>query len=725
MTILKSGSRRALAAAVLLVAIGGSAAAIAGALPAAPGLEAMLGYPFQNELVAAPRGGAVAWVQTIAGVRNVWVAVGPDFKPRPVTANRDDDGQELTNLSFSPDGRRLVWVRGGDHDANWPAEGGLAPDPAAATDQPQVTIWAANVSGGDPVKVAEGDSPTISAKGVLAFVKDKQVWTAPLDGPKDSKEINAERLFFDRGKDGELNWSPDGERLAFVSARGDHAFIGVFTSRDRPLIYLAPSTGIDLSPRWSPDSRRIAFTRQPGDGGPPQPMLEEQPQPWSIWTVAVDGSAPHQVWRSPRTLEGSYPEVAGEANLIWAAGDRLVFLAETDNWQHLYSVPAAGGEPTLLTPGAFMVEHVAKSVDGRSIVYDANTGADPSDGERRHLFSVPVDRARPTALTRGETIDWTPVSVGDDRVAYIAAGPKAPPVVALVEGAAATRRDLAAGPASAYPAKSLVTPRPVTFRAADGMTIHGDLFEGPNPAGARAAPRPAVIFVHGGPPRQMLLGWHYMDYYTHGYAMNQYLAAHGYVVLSVNYRLGIGYGRAFNHALHAGFRGAAEYQDVLAGGRYLQSLGEVDGKRIGIWGGSYGGYLTAMALARNSDVFKVGVDLHGVHDWSATLGREIPPPPAGFEKGDRDAAMTMAFKSSPVADLSRWTSPVLLIQGDDDRNVGFHETIDLARRLEALGAPFEELVLPNEIHGFLRHSAWLASDTATVEFLDRHLHPGS
>jgi dipeptidyl aminopeptidase/acylaminoacyl peptidase len=162
---------------------------------------------------------------------------------------------------------------------------------------------------------------------------------------------------------------------------------------------------------------------------------------------------------------------------------------------------------------------------------------------------------------------------------------------------------------------------------------------------------------------------------------------------------------------------------VLAGGRFLQSRPEVDPSRIGIWGGSYGGYLTAMALARNSDVFKVGVDLHGVHDWSATLGREIPPPPPGFEKGDRDAAMAVAFKSSPVADLSRWTSPVLLIQGDDDRNVQFHQTVDLARRLDAQGAPYEELVLPNEIHGFLRYGSWLASDRATVEFLDRHLHP--
>jgi len=243
------------------------------------------------------------------------------------------------------------------------------------------------------------------------------------------------------------------------------------------------------------------------------------------------------------------------------------------------------------------------------------------------------------------------------------------------------------------------------------------LFQGSNSGGAK----PAVIFVHGGPPRQMLLGWHYMDYYSNAYAVNQYLAAHGFVVLSVNYRLGIGYGRAFNHPEHAGLAGAAEYQDVLAGGRFLQALPGVDPKRIGIWGGSYGGYLTAMALARNSDVFKAGVDLHGVHDWSRFLTRVLGNPEGRFEQGDRQQAMATAFASSPDADVAGWRSPVLLIQGDDDRNVPFQQTVDLARRLGDQHVAFEEMVIPNEIHGFLRHQSWFTADTATVRFLEEKL----
>jgi dipeptidyl aminopeptidase/acylaminoacyl peptidase len=212
-----------------------------------------------------------------------------------------------------------------------------------------------------------------------------------------------------------------------------------------------------------------------------------------------------------------------------------------------------------------------------------------------------------------------------------------------------------------------------------------------------------------------------MEYYSNAYAVNQYLAAHGFVVLSVNYRLGIGYGRAFHQAEHAGYAGAAEYQDVLAGAHFLQGLSSVDGRRIGIWGGSYGGYLTALALARNSDIFRAGVDLHGVHDWSRLMDDWLGKPGVRYEKGDREQAMETAFKSSPDADVESWKSPVLLIQGDDDRNVPFQQTVDIARRLEARQVPFEELVIPNEIHGFLRHATWVKVDEATVSFLGRKL----
>jgi dipeptidyl aminopeptidase/acylaminoacyl peptidase len=689
-------------------------AVLAAQQAAGPTLAQFLSYPYPSELVAAPHGAAIAWVLNERGARNVWEAQAPDWTPRRLTGYTADDGQELTQLAFTPDGRTVVYVRGGDHDANWSAEGGLAPDPASSPLQPKVGIWAvAVVDSGAPRLLVEGDEPAVSPRGDrVAFLRGNQVWAVPLDGSKP-----AAQLCFTRGTNDGLAWSPDGSRLAFVSHRGDHSFIAIFSSDTVPIRYLAPSTTRDGDPHWSPDGTRIAFVRQPGAGGTPEPMLELTPQPWAIWTADVATGTGHEVWRSPNTLHGSVPRTAGGANLAWGTGDRLVFLADLDGWPHLYSILAAGGTPLLLTPGAFMVEDVVVAPDGRSIVYSANTGSDSNDVDRRHLFTVAVDRPGPATLTSGTGLEWTPAVTGDGQtVALISADAKRPPLPATLPAGGGSPRLLGQDRIPAeYPVAAMVVPRKVVFRAPDGTIIHGQLFRRADLSGKHAG----IVFVHGGPPRQMLLGWHYMDYYSNAYAVNQYLASRGHVVLSVNYRLGIGYGHDFHHPPHAGASGAAEYQDVLAGGRYLAGLAVVDPRRVGIWGGSYGGFLTAMALARNSDVFATGVDLHGVHDWASQSRGRFSPPAWRYEQGDLDSARAVAWRSSPVSSIGAWKSPVLLIQGDDDRNVYFSETVDLARRLDAAGVTHEVLVIPDEIHGFLRHQSWVTADSATVAWFER------
>jgi dipeptidyl aminopeptidase/acylaminoacyl peptidase len=214
-----------------------------------------------------------------------------------------------------------------------------------------------------------------------------------------------------------------------------------------------------------------------------------------------------------------------------------------------------------------------------------------------------------------------------------------------------------------------------------------------------------------------------MQYYHNAYAMNQYLASKGYTVLSVNYRLGIMYGRKFREPEKSVWRGASEYQDVVAGAKFLQTLDTVDPQRIGLWGGSYGGFLTAMGLARNSDIFKAGVDFHGVHDWEIFL----PMWAAEVDAKNTDVApdikeaRELAFKSSPVASIANWRSPVLLVHGDDDRNVPFQQTTDLVEKLRAQNVAFEELIIPDEIHDLLRWNDWVRSYKATADFFDRKL----
>jgi dipeptidyl aminopeptidase/acylaminoacyl peptidase len=266
----------------------------------------------------------------------------------------------------------------------------------------------------------------------------------------------------------------------------------------------------------------------------------------------------------------------------------------------------------------------------------------------------------------------------------------------------------------------LVEPQQVVFESADGVEVHGQLFL---PTGAAAGgSHPAIVFMHGGPIRQMLLGWHYREYYSRCYAFNQYLASQGWVVLSVNYRAGIGYGQAFRLAERQGPYGASEYQDIVAAGRLLQERPEVDAGRVALWGGSYGGYLTALGLARDSELFAAGVDLHGVHDWSFRATDFVEGGGWGI-RGEE--AMDLALQSSPSVDVSRWTSPVLLVHGDDDRNVLFQQTTDLVQRLRAEGIEPELLVLPDVVHGLLRHVSWLRVFTAAAEFLERSVGAGA
>jgi dipeptidyl aminopeptidase/acylaminoacyl peptidase len=208
-----------------------------------------------------------------------------------------------------------------------------------------------------------------------------------------------------------------------------------------------------------------------------------------------------------------------------------------------------------------------------------------------------------------------------------------------------------------------------------------------------------------------------MDYYNNAYAMNQYLTSLGFLVLSVNYRSGIGYGLDFREAINYGATGASEFNDVLGAGLYLHSRPDVDPKRIGLWGGSYGGYLTALSLARASDLFAAGVDFHGVHDWSDVIRNFV----SSYDPGKDANATRIAFESSPISSVSTWRSPVLLIHGDDDRNVPFHESVTLTEALRKGHVELEELVFPDEIHGFLTEKRWLEAYHAAAEFLTKHL----
>jgi dipeptidyl aminopeptidase/acylaminoacyl peptidase len=681
-------------------------------------IEQVLSAPFPSSLTT--NHGKIAWVQNARGVRNVWVAEGPDYNGRQLTAYTEDDGQEIDELAISGDGAAVAYTRG-----DGPNGKGEFPNPrhAVAGIEQAVFIvpFAQTSAGAAPREIGKGHISAISPDSkTIAFVSGGQLWSAPLEG-----SAKAAQLIHARGSIETVEWSPDGQYIAVTSQRDFHSFIGVYSVAAKTLRFLDPSTDQDSSPVWSPDGTRIAFVRMPAEMddlvfGPKRTA----PEPWSIRVASVADAFEHEVshgreiWKAPAGAGSEFREITGNSEIFWGANDRIVFPWERTGWTHLYSVtadsvPAGGGEPIELTPGPFEVEEVSLSLDRRSAIFNSNQG----DIDRRHLWRVPVAGGAPQPITKGGGIEWSPVEVAaSGEVACLRSDPRITGRAAVVNAAGA--HDLAPQSIPAdFPAASLVEPQRVVFPSADGLELHGQLFL-PHDGKAKHA---ALVFFHGGSRRQMLLGWHYMYYYSQAYGFNQYLASKGYIVLSVNYRSGIGYGLNFREALNYGATGASEFNDVLGAGLYLRTRSDVIPTAIGLWGGSYGGYLTALGLARASDLFAAGVDMHGVHEWNQEISNFVP----SYEPQKRADVARIAFESSPLASVSTWKSPVLLVHGDDDRNVNFRQTIMLVDALRQQHVDFEELIFPDEIHDFLLEEHWLAAYHAAESFFAKHLPAGT
>jgi dipeptidyl aminopeptidase/acylaminoacyl peptidase len=677
-------------------------------------LRQAMSAPFNSDLIASPAKDEFAWVSNVEGKRNIWVALpsagGSGFTSRQITNYANDDGQQIGELTWSPDAQSILYVRGGSSDNPEKA----APNPAHFSEGAEQDVWILSPAGGAPRKVGQGRSPTFSPSGDwVTWFSDGQIrYEKPEEiGIKPPQSVH---IFGDCKS---FTWSPDGSKLAFVSDRGSHSFIGVFSPTASALTFVDPGADHDSFPEWSPDSRKIAFVRIPYFKDEDFDGPQRTGQPWSIRVADANTGQGHEIWRATTGQGSVFRALDASRQLFWTADDHLIFPWEGDGWLHLYAVPLQGGRARLLTPGEFEAENISFSPDRERVVYSSNQG----DSERRHIWEVTATGDGPDALTRGAGIETQPVVGSDNRtVAILRSDVRIPIRPAILSGSlngAGQIRDLApqALPAD-FPAGQMVAPQPVVYSATDGMKIHADLFLPPD-SGA-CARHPAVVFVHGGSQRQMLLGWHYMSYYSNAYALNEYLASRGYVVLAINYRSGIGYGLDFREALEYGPTGASEFRDVEGAGLYLRSRCDVQSAHIGVWGGSWGGFLTALALARASDLFSAGVDMSGVHDWNIDH-------PENFQISDTapdvNARWRLAWESSPLSSVRYWRSPVLLVQGDDDDEVPFLQTVQLAAVLRQQKVDVQVLVFPDEVHNFLLHRDWMAAYTATADFLDRHL----
>ena len=414
-----------------------------------------------------------------------------------------------------------------------------------------------------------------------------------------------------------------------------------------------------------------------------------------LWVADAATLTPRQVWQASAGLGSSYysldqnPTFESQPGdqFFWSDDGTLAFVWEVDGWRHLYSVPAAGGVPaTLLTPGDGEVESAEVARDHKSIVYATNIG----EIGRRHLFSVGFHGGAPVAVTGGHPSQWAPMPLADGEVAYVEGGYNDPPTVFLRDAAGTISKGGPDLPES-YPRDKLVEPTLVSFPSSiDHKTVAGQLFVPEHPTGC------GLIFPHGGPSRQMLPGYHYYDTYTVLYEMNQYFASHGCVVLSVDYRGGIMYGNAWRTFPGRGGTSAAEYQDIQGGAAFLLAQPQVDPAKVGIYGLSYGGYLTTLGVSRNSDIFHVAWDMAGNSGNAA------------------------------VANLASWTAPILIEQGDDDRNVDFSSNVSVVRAIKAQKPSLElaTRVFPNEQHEmYMRFEDLVEAYDTGGQWMLAHLFP--
>ncbi|WP_293858781.1 S9 family peptidase [Steroidobacter sp.] len=664
----------------------------------AESIEAHASLEFrENALVVPASGRYAAWIEG----SKLMIAFAPDFKPKELLAT--PDGSALNAAYASPDDVSLYYTRGTETAAF---------GPYAAKDTRE--FWRVDVTTGQTQRLATGrdvpeGKPVFSPKGrSFAIVRGPMVYEYWLEGDRllqrPMLENNAEH--YAAKKLTSLAYSPDGRRLAFVSWRkAGQSYVAIVDVQSGKARYLQPGIFRDHSPVWSPDGREVAFVRTPGNWTREYRFsAEKQGAPWSLLVAAADGDSLRTLWQADAGVGsvfdaygvGSWLERELETSqLLWTAGGHIVFPWEKTGWVSVYAIPAKGGAPRSLMQGTGEVTMPVPSIDGRSLLFASNV----DDSARLHVWRAPLNGGDAERLTSGG-VEHSPVALAGGVVAYVGNDKGRMPNRHMLMTGAASRRALGAYPRDSARNRKLweqfVDVEVVPVQASDGIVTQQLIYwpRGVPPKNGY----PVIISAKGGPEGRVSPG---NGVYT---ALGQFAVSRGYGFVEMNYRGGTGNGLDYRVPAERGAKGGSEVRDIEALVRHLRGRRDVDAKRVGIMGGSYGGFIVSLALTRLRQYFAAGVHMSGVGDWVGEMKLDqrdeawASAPPEYIQLSERMQIEELAFRSSAPANIAAWRAPTLITMGEMDRSGHMEGIIDLGYRLLEQGTHVEFSIAPEAGH---------------------------
>lgn len=573
---------------------------------------------------------------------------------------------------------------------------------------------------GPPTPLVHGGTPVSELRWSpdrtrLAVLRDGRVSIMSPAGPGQRAPVVVDCSIPGRVLPG-LRWSLDSESLAATMHQDD-------ISKPRQAFVVAASTGA-LSWQSQHTDATLSFQfLEPGYALVQRISMDSRQV--TLDSLNLLTGEVHQVYRETSDRGPSHPPEP----TVSPDGRHVAYVADVDGWPHLLLWDSQLDQRSLLLPGrhedvGHAHDQAVFSRDGQWLVFSSSQGG----LQERHLWAYEIASGEPRQLTRTPGTQVNPdVSPDGSRVAYLEASETHSLEVAVVSLEDGSTRTLTQSMPPAWVPDAVSLATPLVLTAADGFESHADLFL-PKPFDP-ARKYPALIYLHGGPMRQMRRGWHPMHPYAVFHAFNQYLLDRGYVVLSVDYRGGTGYGTEYEQANFQN-RGTGDMSDVVAGARYLATLPYVDAGRLGVWGLSYGGYLTLALLTKEPSLFRVGVNIAGVWDFDRLAEfsrRRYPGLPSFWERRlggpPTEATRQHYHAASPAHFAEALCAPLYNFHGTDDEAVDFHQLDFIVQDLTRLHKDFTVMYYPGESHMFHRRFTWEDAFPRMERAFAAHLRP--